>query len=277
MTPDDGLSRRTYLAGAGAASIALTAGCALLESDEDAAVVLDPPDGYETLREARDAGDVPYPIHGDDLPDVTAPCTLRERDVSTSEFVDERHSMYTFVFSRCHGACPGLVSGLRHVQADAIDAGYTDEVALCTVTFDPEYDTAAVLEAYGDDHGVDYDADNWYFLRPEAEADAHSVVEESFGCYFDRNPDFEDDHHGDDDHHDDEGDHGDDDHHGDGDDDNGGDGNDGGGNGHDEMAFEHESMIVLANADGVVERTWVGEVPSPDVLIADVETLVERW
>ena len=269
MTPDHVCSRRTYLGAAGAASVALTAGCALLESDEDAAVVLDPPDGYETLREARDAGDVLYPIHGDELPDVTAPCTIRDRDVSTSEFVDERHSMYTFIFSRCHAACPGLVSGLRHVQADAIDAGYAEEIALCTVTFDPEYDTADVLEAYGDDHGVDYDADNWYFLRPETEADARSVVEESFGCYFDRNPDFEG-HHGDDDHHD-----GDDDHHGE--DDNGGGSGDGGGNGHDEMAFEHESMIVLANADGVVERTYAGTVPSPDVLIADVETLVERW
>ena len=270
MPPHNPIQRRSYLTGLGAAGVGLTAGCLDAFGGDDPAgtAVLDRPEQYDMLREARDNGDLAHPIHGDELPDVTAPCTIRDRSVATSDFEGERHTMYTFIFSRCHGACPGLVSGLRHVQADAIDEGYVDDIGLVTVTFDPEYDTADVLYEYGERMGVDYDADNWYFIRPETEEDAHHYVEEEFGCYFARNPEYDgDDEHHDDDgggHDDDDGNHDDDDH-----------GSDDGGDM--EMAFMHTSMIVLANADGYVERTYVGEVPTPNVLIDDASTLVDRW
>ena len=258
-------SRRAYLGAVASAGIALAAGC--LGSDGDDRyenVVLDEPEQYAMLREARDEGDVGYPIYGDELPQFDAPCTLRDRDVTPAEFDGDRHTMYTFVFTRCHGACPGLVSGLRHVQADSVDGGYADDVGFLTVTFDPEYDTPDVLEEYGHDLGVEYDLDNWYFLRPETEEDAQHLVEEQFGCYFARNPEYEEDRNHGHGHDEDDHEHGDDDH--DEDDENGM-----------EMAFEHESMIVLANADGYVERTYVGQVPTPDTLIDDARTLVERW
>ena len=287
MTPSKPLHRRTYLGAVGAAGVGVVAGCLdALNGDDDPTdnVVLDEPEQYEMLREARDNGDVPYPIYGDPLPDVSAPCTIRGEDVATGDFEGDRHSLYTFIFVRCHGACPGLVSGLRHVQAEATDEGYADDVGLVTVTFDPEYDTPEVLDEYGERMGVEYDANNWYFLRPETEDDARHYVEDEFGCYFERDPRFDEEEHGhDDDGHDDDG-HDDDGHDDDGHDD--GDGNDHD-DGHDDegddddddmvMAFQHESMIVLANADGYVERTYVGEVPSPDVLIDDTQTLVDRW
>lgn len=295
MTNANQPSRRRYLQIAGAGALAATAGCLDLLSGRGGPenVILDPPEQYEMLREARDDGNLAHPIHGDELPSVTVPDVLRERDVSTSEFVGETHSLYTFVFTRCHAACPALVSSLRHVQADSIDEGYEDEVALLTVTFDPEYDTADVLSEYGEDMGVEYDADNWYFLRPETEDDAHGVVQESFGCYFERNPDYEGDdgHHGGDGHehdegegsqaHDDEEGHGhdggehDDEHGHEDDEGNGGENN---GDGHGGMAFQHESMIVFANADGHVERTYRGAgLPAPGDLVDDVRTVVDGW
>ncbi|WP_254862956.1 SCO family protein [Halovivax gelatinilyticus] len=280
MSPYERVPRRRYLAGVGAASVGLTAGCLDVLDGGDSAenTVLDPPEQYELLREARDNDDLVYPIHGDPLPDVSAPCTIRDEPVATTDFEDKCHTMYTFIFSRCHAACPGLVSGLRHVQADAIDEGVADEVALKTVTFDPEYDTPDVLYEYGAQMGVDYDVGNWYFIRPETEDAAHEYVEEAFGCYFARNPEYEGGDHADDEHgHEDDG-HGDEDEHGHGDE------NDHSNDDHEqddmrdmEMAFMHESMIVLANADGYVERTYAGEVPTPDVLIDDARTLVDRW
>lgn len=292
MATSTPLSRRTYLGAVAGIGTGLTAGC-LGRGGEDERyehVVLDEPEQYPMFREARDDGEIDYPVYADELPEYAAPCTVRGREVTSGEFLGERHTMYTFVFTRCHGACPGLVSGLRHVQADSVDEGYEDDVGLLSVTFDPEYDTPDVLEEYGTDLGVEYDVDNWYFLRPETEADAHHLVESQFGCYFARNPNYEGEGHG--------GGHDDDDDHGGHDEENGHDHDEGddygenGGHGHDEgdrnerdsddgngmeMAFQHESMVVLANADGYVERTYVGSVPSPDVLIDDARTLVERW
>ncbi|MFU8868171.1 SCO family protein [Natronococcus sp.] len=278
MTPSERLGRRRYLAAAGAAAIPFAAGCTALDSDGGSdggydRVVLDAPDEYERLRDARDRGELEQPIHGDELPDVAAPCTIRDEEIATGEFEGERHSLYTFIFSRCHGACPALTSSLRHVQDDSVEGDYVDDVALVNVTFDPEYDTADVLEEYDRTYGVDHGLGNWYSLRPETETDARTYVEEEFGCFFVRNEDFEE--HGDE--HDDDHDGDEDAHDGDGDEPAEPDELDGEDNGM-EMAFQHESMIVFANADGYVERTYVGDdLPSYDELIDDVRTVLESW
>ncbi len=261
MTSPNRLDRRSYLRVTSAAGIALTAGCASLDPRDQRpdGVVLDRPEWYDEIDGYEDA-DLSYPTYGDELPEATAPDPLRERDVTTTEFVGERHSLFTFVFTRCHGACPALMASLRQVQADAIDEGYEDEIALATVTFDPEYDTPEVLEEYGEDMGVNFAVGNWYFLRPETPEAAHEVVEEGFGCFFEENEDY-DGHGGHDDH-----DH--DDHHDDHDED----------HDHSEMAFQHLSLIVLANADGYVERAYTDHtLPSPNELVDDVRELRERW
>ena len=277
MLPEIRLDRRSYLRAVGASAVALTAGCTaadLFDGGYDH-VILDEPDQYEMLRQAREDGELTHPIYGDELPAATAPCTLHEREVSTTEFEGERHSLFTFIFARCHGACPGLTASLRHVQDDSVGEGYSDEVALCNVTFDPEHDTPDVLRAYGDALGVDYELDNWHFLRPETEADAHEIVYERFGCYFERNEGYEgDEHRGDEEHHHGGDDETESDHH-----DDPADGEDAT-SGHDgmEMAFEHASMIVLANAGGYVERTYTGSrLPPVADLVADVRTVVEGW
>ncbi|SDQ43691.1 SCO family protein [Natronobacterium texcoconense] len=277
MNSFDRLGRRTYLAATGSAVVGLTAGCTDLVSDQQYdRVVLEPPENYDALRDSRDRGELPHPIYGDELPDVSAPCTIRDEEIATGDFEGERHSLYTFIFARCHGACPALTSSLRHVQADSADNDYADDVALVHVTFDPEHDTPEVLEEYGHDHGVNYDLNNWYDLRPESEAAAQEYVMDEFGCFYMRNEDFEaDDGHGDghendhdDDGHDEHDDHDDEPPEPDELDD----------ESEMEMAFQHESMIVLANADGYVERTYTGDgLPSYSDLIDDVRTVAEEW
>jgi len=107
--------------------------------------------------------------------------------VTTTGLVGERHALITFIFTRCHEACPVLTSNLVHAQAEAAENGYEDDVALMNVTFDPEHDTAEVLREYSDDRGAEVDSGNWYLLRPEGEERAHEVVEETFGCAYQRN------------------------------------------------------------------------------------------
>ncbi len=180
------LDRRSFVrttAAVGAVGSAATAGCLSALGDQPDGVVLSPPDNYDDLREM----DVPYPIHGDDLPDATVSDPLRDEEVSTRGFVGERHVLMTFIFTDCTGACPALESSLLQVQADAAENGYGDEIALVAVTFDPEHDTAEVLREYGENRGVDYDADNWYFLRPENGEMAREVVEGEFGQHYSRN------------------------------------------------------------------------------------------
>lgn len=242
------LDRRTVLKAAGATAIAATAGCldGVLSGSPGATddVVLDEPPGYDRLREGREDGTVPYPIHGDELPEVTAPCAIHGEAVTTTEFVGERHSLYTFVFTRCPGACLVLTSNLAHVQVDAIEEGYDDAIACLPTTFDPEYDTPEVLLEYSEDRGAAVDDGQWYFLRPETEARARTVVEETFGVHYspltdDEREEMEM---------------------------------------HEEMALTHDEAIVLANADGYVERTYFGTaIPNAGELIDDVGTLVERW
>ncbi len=173
------MERRRFL-GLAASSV-IVAGCL---DDGPEGTVLSPPDEYDALAQA----DLPYPIHGDDLPDATVPDPLRDEQVSTRGFVGDRHVLMTFIFTRCHEACPVLTSNLVQTQVEASENGYADDVAFINVTFDPEHDTADVLREYGEARGADVDADNWYFLRPENEERAHEVVEETFGCAFERNP-----------------------------------------------------------------------------------------
>lgn len=237
--PTNRSTRRTVLRGLGsAAAVGSLAGCLDLLGDSD--TVLDSPEHLDVYGDAEP----PYPIHGDELPEATVPDPVVGRDVTTTEFVGDRHVLATFVFTRCPGVCPALMSNLRQVQADAAEEGYTDEVALLLFTFDPEHDTADVLAAYGDDYGVDREAGNWYFLRPETEQRAEEVVRERFGVYFARLSEEEREEY----------------------------------DMHEDMKFDHASLILLANADGYVERGYTGsEVPNPGSLVEDVRTLRDRW
>lgn len=234
------LDRRTVLRGAGTAVVGLsTAGCLASErNDEDGQaqnVVLDPPEQQERFEDA----DIPFPYHGQQLPEVTVPAPLHDRTVTTTEFVGERHVMLTFVFTRCVDTCPALVSPLVQVQAESISEGFADRMAFLPTTFDIEHDTAAVLSEYNEKMGVNEEAGNWWFLRPKSEQRAEEVVNDTFGVYFEyvepeqRNMA--------------------------------------------EMAWSHTNLVVLANANGYVERSYFPRPPNPADVVEDVRTLRRRW
>lgn len=189
------LDRRSVLRGAVATGTVALAGCLTSGTDGDTAgtptatetdsnVTLPPPENIDAIREA----DVGYPIHGDELPDVTVPAPLQDRQVSTREFVGDRHVLLTFVYTRCGSICPALTANLVHVQADAADRGYSEDVALLPMTFDPEHDHAEQLRQFGEERGADLSAGNWYFLRPDGVDRVQEIVVETFGHPFQENP-----------------------------------------------------------------------------------------
>jgi protein SCO1/2 len=200
-------------------------------------VVLEPPENYDRRKEL----DLPYPKYGEQIPSATVPAPIQDREITTTEFVGDRHVMMTFIYTNCKTVCPGLTASLRRVQADSIEEGYSDEMAFLPTTFDPEQDTADRLATYGEEQGVDQDVGNWYFLRPETPARAKEVVEETFGVAFES----------------------------------------GGGGEHEGMEdvthFQHSSLVLLVNKEGYVERAYNGGPPGPEQGIEDARAVVEGW
>lgn len=234
------MERRTYLrslGAAGAGSALATAGCLGRIRGEESGTVLDPPE--------EERGDPSHPTHGDDLPSFSVPDPLAGETVTSEQFEGERSVLLTFFFTSCpDGACPALIQRLLQTQIDAADNGYGDEIALLALTFDPDVDTTDELETYADEFGIDLDAGNWQFLRPEDNEEAKELVDEKFGMPIERVPVEEPDTHGDGDH----------DH---------------------EYTFTHFNLILLANEEGVVERSYPQgtQVPTGTIL-EDVETVV---
>jgi len=170
------MDRRRFLrslAAAGtAAGTTAVAGCAGVLGDD--ATVLGPPE--------QTRGDPVHPIHGDEMPAFTVPDPLTGEDVSVADFEGERVVLWTSFYTSCpDGVCPALILRLRRAQAVAAEEGFGDEAAFLPTTFDPERDTAGVLREYADQQGVDLDAGNWHFLRPESYEAGQELHDEHFG------------------------------------------------------------------------------------------------
>lgn len=254
---EQGMDRRTYLLGAGAGVAATLSGCmGVLGGEENKYgahedVVLDTPDRYDSLKESSEH--FARPIHGEKFPEVTLPAPLQGRDVTTTEFVGERHVLMTFIYTRCQTVCPTLTANMVRVQATAAEEGFGDDFAFMPTTFDPEYDTGDRLIAFLEEYDADLDAGNMFPLRPESNERVDAVVTDTFGEEISRPEDREAREEDGGDH---EGDGGEMDHY---------------------NIIHQPGSYILANAAGYVERGYLSGQPNPGTLLDDVETLVERW
>ncbi|EMA35125.1 SCO family protein [Halobiforma nitratireducens] len=257
------MERRTYLRSLGAAGtvgVAGLAGClgdslgAVGGGDDgddgdgqteqwgDGPTVLDPPE--------LNRGAASHPIHGQEFPEFTLPDPIAGEPVSLEDFVGERSFLMTYIFTECpDGACPALMTYLQRVQADAVEHGYADDLALLAMTFDPERDDADALAEYAAQQGVDHAADNWHFLRPDSYEEGKEILHDDFGMRIERVESDELEDHGDHDH--------DDDHY----------------------SFIHINLILLANEDGVVERSYPRALNEeagggPDTVLEDTRAVV---
>ena len=225
------MQRRAVLGGIAAATIGSTAGCTSVLGGEPEGVVLGPQED-----QLADSEDLAYPAYGQPLPafelrDPVAGVTI------DSEALD-RTAVVTGVFTSCPAECGILLRRLVGVQRRVAEAGLTDETAFLPITFDPERDDAAALRENAETIGVDRDAGNWRYLRPETPARAKTVVEDRLGIGFerttesDRLPGYD---------------------------------------------FTHLVVTLLVNPDGVVERAYRGERVDPERVAADVERVVAAF
>jgi len=167
------VNRRQYLGAIGGGIAALSAGCSADDSD----TYLDKPD----LR--AEPSQLPYPVYGQSLPDVTLSDPLAGESVPIGG--DNRDTVVTFFYSHCRTVCPRLISALRNVQAKAVEDDLIDTTSFRAVTFDPERDDAERLRGYADRMNVAL-TENWRFLRPDSPDHARDVVMDEFGVRFER-------------------------------------------------------------------------------------------
>jgi protein SCO1/2 len=176
------MNRRSYLQTVATAGAAATAGCLGVLGDSGAeGTVLGPPE--------VDLGEAVHPSYGDEMPEFTVPDPIAGEEVSVAEFEGERALLWTAFYTNCpDGVCPALILRLRRAQEVVTEEGYGDSTAFLALTFDPERDTADVLGEYADRQGVDLDAGNWHFLRPESYERGQELLDEQFGLVVEKTP-----------------------------------------------------------------------------------------
>jgi protein SCO1/2 len=177
------MDRRRYLQSiAAAGTTASVAGClGVLDESGAEGTVLGPPE--------QDLSEAAHPSYGDEMPEFTVPDPITGEDISTADFEGERTILWTSFYTNCpDGVCPALILRLRRAQEVAAEGGYGDAATFLAHTFDPERDTADVLRDYARQQGVDLDAGNWHFLRPESYEAGQELLEEQFGLVIEKRP-----------------------------------------------------------------------------------------
>lgn len=172
------------------------------------------------------------------MPEFTVPDPITGEEISTEQFEGERAFLWTSFYTNCpDGVCPALILRLRRAQEYAAEKGFGDEAAFLPLTFDPERDTSQVLHEYAGQQGVDLDAGNWHFLRPESYEAGKELMMDSFGLKIEKT--------------------------------------DGERYENLEYAFPHYGLILLVNKQGIVERSYP-RGPSTDIeaLVDDFERVV---
>jgi protein SCO1/2 len=113
----------------------------------------------------------PLPVLGE-VPDF-ALLDARMRDTSLA---DLRGKVWVadFIFTTCSGPCPDMT---RRMAALHRSYQMEDGVRMVSVTVNPEYDSPAVLAAYGESHQADLD--RWLFLTGARDA-IHALAVQGF-------------------------------------------------------------------------------------------------
>jgi protein SCO1/2 len=227
------MDRRRYLESVVAAgTTASVAGClGVLNESGAERTVLGPPE--------QDLSAAAHPSYGDEMPEFTVPDPITGEDISTADFEGERAILWTSFYTNCpDGVCPAIILRLRRAQEVTAQEGYSDDAAFLALTFDPERDTADVLREYADQHGVDLDAGNWHFLRPESYESGQELLDEHFGLVIEKASadDIE----------------------------------------NLEYQFPHYGLILLANKRGIVERAYPnGATVDVETVEKDLKKIVE--
>lgn len=226
------MKRRTYVRSIAVGGSLASAGClGVLGGSTRGDTVLEPPADRQF-----DSEDLPYPAHGEALPDFELPDPLAEETVDTRD-IDET-LVVTGFFAACPVECVRLIGQLSGVQRTTVESGLAEDVTFLAITFDPERDDAERLREYGDQMRIDLAAGNWHFLRPPTPERAEEVVDEKLGIAFERIAGEESQR-------------------------------------LDQYDFMHLSLTFLRNPAGIVERVYQTDAPDRQRVLGDIERVVE--
>ena len=163
----------------GAAGATAATGCISAFGGGNENVVLPPQED-----QLGDSEDLAYPAYGQEFPEFSLPNPLTDETVESTS--GSRVTVATAIYATCPDECIVTGNQLAGVQSALAERGLGDAVRFLVITFDPERDTAEVLRDYGERMGVDLDAGNWEFLRPEGPDEAKQVVTDRLGIAFQR-------------------------------------------------------------------------------------------
>ena len=177
------MKRRAFLRTAGTAAVVGSAGCLSAFADGSGDDVVLPPQEDQL----GDSEDIAYPAYGQRFPDFALPNPLTGETVESN--APDKVTVATAIYATCPAECLILGNQLAGVQHSVNDEGRGDSVRFLAATFDPGRDTEKVLRDYADRMGIDLEAGNWQFLRPEDKEEAKSVVTDQLGIGFQREGD----------------------------------------------------------------------------------------
>lgn len=175
------MQRRSYLrATAAVGTVGATAGCldGLLDSGPETVVLGEP----ET--QMAESSQLAYPAYGEPFPEFTLPRPFDDEPFSSADV--EVPALYTAFYAFCPAECLLLMGSFANIQATLAERDRLDDALLVAITFDPERDTPAELDAHAEETGIKHEHDSWQYLRPESETRAKEVVEEKLGIGFEK-------------------------------------------------------------------------------------------
>lgn len=114
--------------------------------------------------------------------------SLENLDGKPLEFkdLDGKVRLVSFIYTKCPDVCPATSNVLATVQEELKKEGlFGTKVSFLSITFDPQTDTAPVLNRYAD--AFHADRSGWYFLRGD-EAYIKQVTDQ-FGIGVEKMPD----------------------------------------------------------------------------------------
>lgn len=176
------MKRRAFLQTAGTAAVVASAGCVSAFADGSDNVVLPPQED-----QMGESEDIAYPAYGQRFPEFALPNPLTGETVKSNS--SDKVTVATAIYATCPAECLILGNQLAGVQHSVNDEGMRGSVRFLAATFDPGRDTAEALRDYAERMGIDLEAGNWYFLRPEDKGEAEEVVTGELGIGFQREGD----------------------------------------------------------------------------------------
>jgi protein SCO1 len=157
----------------------------LVEKDSDGVYHGARLDEFAVLAQARPSfkpqSDYHVPAPGDPVPDFH----LIDQD-GKSIHLGQYHGkalLITFIYTRCpmDDFCPKMSRNFAAIEKSlSSDKGLLDRSNLLSISFDPAFDTPAVLRAYGNNYTAGQGFAHWQFATPGKDADSLAKMEKFF-------------------------------------------------------------------------------------------------